>query len=224
MTTLILKIVADVLPEYLELYTERDRARRYGKGDFICVHRGDVTEYYINVDTRRLGRGNIMARAVFLDREAEVDRWVVARGFTGFTVPCVCRGKGRGVSCGEYEVRFEAVKDIPKNEGTRIFYGKLKEWTTDFIYVTEDMVKALDSMDMEPAVLDVNVKRGDRFVVAVPKDQWLKVKKDDGMGHKVLLDDDIMGVNGLQIRIDDVNYLLFGEFFAVDGNLKIYIE
>lgn len=225
MTGLILKIegVKDALS--IEFYIERDKSIKIYKEDLIKVFRGNDVEYYAPVDTNRLGRGHLMARVEFADKEImypEGIRPVVVSGFTGYTIPCM--GEGNTISCGGYTVSFEKVSDIPKNEGTKIYVGSVKKWVTGYEYITEEMIKNLAQREVKSFQDVLPVEAGDRFVIAIPKDWDLEAYKDNGFWGKVPFSTTIMGANGMELKINDISYKIYGEFITVGGNIKIYIE
>lgn len=224
MTGLIVRIEGIEKAASVTFYTERDRCVRYEKKNLIRVLEEKGVSYYAMVDTRFIGRGNIMARVVFLDEEADGTRKVVAEGYTGFSVPCVCEGMGNTIKCGDYEVAFAKVDDIPVNYGTKVYVGALGEWVTGYKYITEEMVKNNLVEHSIGSAVRMDVRSGDRIVVAVPKDRKIGVFKDNGFGEKTAFDEKIMGANGLEMKIDGVDYKIYGEFFIVDGELNFYIN
>lgn len=218
MTGLILKIegVKDALS--IEFYIERDKSIKIYKEDLIKVFRGNNVEYYAPVDTNRLGRGHLMARVEFADKEImypEGIRPVVVSGFTGYTIPCM--GEGNTISCGGYEISFEKVSDIPKSDAV-IHYG-----------VTIDDFDRIDlralSQAKEIKEIEVSFNAGEKVVILIPQDREEKAYKDNGFGGKIPFSTTIMGINGDIKNMDDGRrYKVFGEFMTVDGKLKIYIE
>ena len=218
MTGLILKIegVKDALS--IEFYIERDKSIKIYKEDLIKVFRGNDVEYYAPVDTNRLGRGHLMARVEFADKEImypEGIRPVVVSGFTGYTIPCM--GEGNTISCGGYTVSFEKVSDIPKSDAV-IHYG-----------VTIDDFDRIDlralSQAKEIKEIEVSFNAGEKVVILIPQDREEKAYKDNGFGGKIPFSTTIMGINGDIKNMDDGRrYKVFGEFMTVDGKLKIYIE
>jgi hypothetical protein len=218
MTGLILKIegVKDALS--IEFYIERDKSIKIYKEDLIKVFRGNDVEYYAPVDTNRLGRGHLMARVEFADKEImypEGIRPVVVSGFTGYTIPCM--GEGNTISCGGYTVSFEKVSDIPKSDAV-IHYG-----------VTIDDFDRIDlralSQAKEIKEIEVSFNAGEKVVILIPQDREEKAYKDNGFGGKIPFSTTIIGINGDIKNMDDGRrYKVFGEFMTVDGKLKIYIE
>lgn len=215
MTGLILQIegVANALS--VEFFIERERTIKLKKEDLIKVYRNEGVEYYAFVDSNILGRGHLMASVEFVDREVEFDRRVTVSGYTGYTIPCM--GNGNTISCGEYEVSFKKVNDIPKNDAM-IYYG-----------VTDDSFDRLDlrqlSATKNPIYAELNVVPGNRVVVLIPYDWEYTATKDNGFGGKVPFSTTIQGYNGDVFKYDDgMKYKTYGELMAVEGKIKIYIE
>ena len=225
MTDLILKIdgVKDALS--VECYIEREKSIKIDKEDFIKVFRNNAVEYYLPVDVNYLGRGHLMAAVEFVDRELAYpgkERRVTVSGYTGYSIPCM--GEGNTISCGEYEITFKKEKDIPKNEGTKIYVGAT-ERVVGYEYITEKMIKNLAQYDVKAMELSLLAQAGERFVVAIPFDRELKAYKDNGFGGRVPFSENPMGANGnIEVEVDGVRHKIYGEFFTTTGNLKIYIE
>lgn len=225
MTDLILKIdgINDALS--VEFYIEREKTIKFLKEDLIKVYKDNTIEYYAPVNANELGRGHLMAAVEFEDREPMYPgggRRVVVSGYTGYTIPCM--GEGNTISCGDYEVTFTKEKNIPVNEGTKIYIGAT-ERVVGYEYITENMIKNLAQYDVKAMGLSLLAQAGERFVVAIPFDQELKAYKDNGFGDKVPFFENPMGANGnIEVEVDGVRYKIYGEFFTTTGNLKIYIE
>ena len=231
MTGLIIEIKTNRKAEAVEFYVERDRAIRFTKNELIRVYTGGVERFFALLDAGKIGRGNLICRVEFTDKEAEWDRPVVVRGFTGLVIPCATQqgmcliGKGQELVCGDYKVKFEAMEDIPKNDGTNIFYGVIDAPIGGFEEITDQMLQGLTAKKVEPMMEIVEVKRGDKLVVAIPHDYDLKVYKDDGAGVPVKFSNSVMCANGeYSTVVDEVPYRLYGELFLVDGNVKMYIQ
>lgn len=201
----------------VEFYVERDRAVRLEKKDLIKVYRGQKMEYYASVDVEAVGRGNLIARVEFTENGEPF----FISGFTGVVIPY--GGEGKTISVKDYKVSFNKVDEIPLNDGV-CFYGIVNDYVPGYEFITADMVKALDAKPPVPAEEENGVSAGDKLVVAIPKDRHLTVYKGDGLGGKMVFSSKIMGANGLSLMIDDIEYLIYGEFVFVDGVIKIYIE
>lgn len=216
MTGLIFKIESSRMEQLLSLdfYIERDSSITIYKDDLVKVFLGDKVEHYAVVDANKLGRGNIICRAQFADYEvmyADGVRPVVACGFTGYTIPCM--GEGKTISCGEYEVAFTKVSDIPQGEAM-IYYG----------------ISDLDNPDLRDFVgvkeiseIEFTFNAGDSIVVAIPKDRGMVAKKNDGFGGRIDFSEEIKGANGKDTTLLGLPYKVYGEFMAVEGRLKVYI-
>lgn len=213
MTDLILKIEGVEKAKAVEFYIERDRTLRLGYDDLAKVDNENGLELYAKINALAMGRGHLMARVLF--------DGVVVDGFTGYTIPCM--GTGRTIACNGREVSFERAPNIP----TFIYIGLLQEWVKGYEYITEEMVKRLDRKNAVTFDEVIDVERGSRLVIAVPDlsaDGKLTVTKDNGFGGKTMFDTSIMGANGLKLKINGIDYNIYGEFFIVDGKIKIYIE
>ena len=221
MTGLIINIKGVDRAREIEFYVEREKSIILKKEELVKVFLDESVEYYAYIDTNKVGRGNLMARVVFEDKEAAFTREVVVSGYTGFSIPCM--GEGNTIACGDYEVTFSKEKDVPKNTGTRIFYGTIAE-IVPYEGITAEMVLALPSRDVEAFTEEIGVKRGDRIVIAIPYDSELKAYKDNGFGGAVEFSTSIMGVNGMELEIDEIKYNIYGELSTVNGYLKLYIK
>lgn len=223
MTGLILKISGIENADAVEFYTEKERSIRLKKDELVRVYRNNTVEYYALIDANKLGRGHLISSVEFTDCEVEWNRPVVVSGFTGYSIPCM--GDGNTISCGDYEVTFERVSNIPKNEGTHIYIGVVPDMVVAYNFITETMIKRLDKLDVEPMEYSISVKPGDRLVVAIPYDQSLKAYKDNGFGQAVSFGNSVMSANAdFELRVDDIKYKICGEFNAVEYNAKIYIR
>ena len=225
MTDLILGISGIDKALSVEFYIEREKTIRFLKEDLIKVYRGNAIEYYAPVNANELGRGHLMVAVEFEDKELMYPgekRKVMVSGYTGYAIPCM--GAGNTISCGEYEVSFNRVSDIPKNEGTRIYIGSVKRRIVGYEHITAEMVKELASYNVEQMESVETVDAGDRFVVAIPYDWDLTAYKDNGFGGKVAFSTSVMGANKMKLDINGVRYKIYGEFITVGGDIKIYIR
>lgn len=216
MTGLFIKIEGIENALSVEFYIERDNSIKIYKENLTKVFRGDKIEYYAYVDADKLGRGHLMCRAEFLDREnAYTSRPVVVTGFTGYTIPCM--GEGKSISCGGYEITFTRVSDIPKSDAV-IYYGVT---TDDFDRI--DMRELTGVKEIEEFELAFNA--GEKIVVLIPYDRDENAYKDNGFGDGMPFSENVMGKNGEVATMDDgMEYKVFGEFMTIDGTIKIYIE
>lgn len=127
--------------------------------------------------------------------------------------------------------------DIPIEETLYMYYGRINvqeaggKWI-QYNEITEDMIKtAVAVTKAEASTLDKTslglmsaTKPMDYLIVAVPKSKNYKVTKDNGIGGKVKWNEDISGSNGIDIIIDEKEYLLYGEVLLCQGQIFIYID
>lgn len=215
MTDLILKIdgIKDALS--VEFYIEREKTIKFLKEDLIKVCKDKGIEYYAPVNANELGRGHLMAAVEFEDREPMYPgggRRVVVSGFTGYTIPCM--GEGNTIACGDYEVSFERMSNIPKSDAV-IYYGIGDLENPD--------IRELNGIK-EINEIDFSFDAGDSIVVAIPKDRGTVAKKGNGFGGRIEFSEKINGANGKEMTLNGMAYKIYGEFMVVKGNLKVYIE
>ena len=115
----------------LDFYVERDRALHFEKGDLVFVY-DNGPEYYVCIDTDKVGRGALKCRAVIVDGE----RKVAVSGYTGFTIPCM--GEGATISCGGYLIEFSEAENLPQGGDVPDVDwpdgSNLDDYTTDGVY------------------------------------------------------------------------------------------
>ena len=64
----------------------------------------------------------------------------------------------------------------------------------------------------------------DYIIVAVPASKNYTVTKDNGIGGKMVFDEDTAGANGVDITINNVACKLYGEMLLSQGQLFIYVD
>ena len=64
----------------------------------------------------------------------------------------------------------------------------------------------------------------DYIIVAVPASKNYTVTKDNGLGGKMVFDEDTAGANGVDITINNVACKLYGEMLLSQGQLFIYVD
>ena len=64
----------------------------------------------------------------------------------------------------------------------------------------------------------------DYIVIAVPKAKNYTVTMDNGIGVKVQFNERYAGANGLDIKIDNIDYLLYGVTILSQAEIFIYID
>ena len=98
--------------------------------------------------------------------------------------------------------------------------------------ITESMIKNSTAMKQYPCSTigktsvgkETTTKAYDYIVVAVPKSKNYTVTMDNGIGEKVEFDEEYAGANGLPIKIDNIDYLLYGVTILSQGEVFIYID
>ena len=132
------------------------------------------------------------------------------------------------------EPTIEPVEPVEKQY---MYYGRINvqeaggRWI-QYNEITEDMIKtAVAVKKAEASTLNKTslglmsaTKPMDYLIVAVPKSKNYKVTKDNGIGGKVKWNEDISGSNGIDIIIDEKEYLLYGEVLLCQGQIFIYID
>jgi hypothetical protein len=119
-------------------------------------------------------------------------------------------------------------------EGARIYYGYIPVEVHNGIYatygeLTTEIIKDERNVFqiVEPQFLDKasigNVPENALIIVLVPEAGEYKVFKDNGMGSKENFDESVAGANGLFFEMDEINYMLYGEFAIVSGERFIYV-
>lgn len=213
----------------IEFYVERERSVKFSKDELLKVTTAEGVKHFAMIETSKMGRGSLMARAVVKDKEPHWgERPVVISGFTGYVIGnCLC-GIGGGFGCSGYSFAFRAVNDIPTDVNAKIYYGVIKEWVTDYKYITEEMVESLNVVPVgELSKVAVEMNAGDRLVVLVPRESGMVATKE-GLGESeastaMPFSTNIMGANGeLEISVKGVKYKIYGEFLPV--KVKMYIN
>ena len=120
-------------------------------------------------------------------------------------------------------------------EGTKARYGYIpydvhKGLFNSYEEITADLIKnenAVFTMIDPVSTGEISMGNIPEFaliIVLVPALANLKVSKNNGMGSRVKFDEDLAGANGISIIIDNVEYLLFGEFATISGERLIFID
>ena len=136
-----------------------------------------------------------------------------------------------------YEDDEPTIEPVEPVEKQYMYYGRINvqeaggKWI-QYNEITEDMIKtAVAVTKAEASTLDKTslglmsaTKPMDYLIVAVPKSKNYKVTKDNGIGGKVMWNEDISGSNGIDIIIDEKEYLLYGEVLLCQGQIFIYID
>ena len=234
----IIEVLFDSTEDFsVEFYVERERSQKFKKSELLKVETSEGVRYFANIDSRVLGRGNVMCRAEVYDKEAHwgADRPVVVHGFTGlFIGSCMCGASG-GFECHGYKFQFKCMNDIPKDINSRIYYGVVTSWVTGYEYITEQMINedvasgSISRVNVAPLTMKIRVNEGDRVVVLVPYEELMTAKKvvalNESFAQKVPFGTEVMGANGeIVLELDGVKYRLYGEFMVVSGEINISVE
>lgn len=114
-----------------------------------------------------------------------------------------------------------------------IYYGYIPQSVygnvTDFKDITIEMIKHEESSINEVKEIVGKTSLGVVpeacfMIVAIPKESNFIAKKDNGFGGLIPFDESILGVNGIEVEYDNVDYLVFGELTLVSGERFIYLE
>ena len=119
-------------------------------------------------------------------------------------------------------------------EGAKIYYGYIpvevhEGLFASFEQITPELIKDERNVFeiVEPQYLDKapigNVPANALIIVLVPEAGEYKVFKDNGMGTKENFDESVAGSNGIFFEMDEINYVLYGEFAMVSGERFIYV-
>lgn len=114
-----------------------------------------------------------------------------------------------------------------------IYYGFLPQSVYGQIFKFEDIT--LEMILNENSVIKTckeplektsvgNVPEAGIIVIAIPKESNFVAMKDNGFGGLMPFDESILGANGIQVKYDDVDYILYGEFSFVEGERFIYVK
>ena len=120
---------------------------------------------------------------------------------------------------------------VPEYDVTApMYYGVLDpkdfENIQSFKDLTDDMINSDSFMSTKPGQRSIplgHVEQGQFIVVAIPVIFDLIAVKDDGFGNYMEFDESVLGVNGIDVKLNGQTYLVFGEFSIVDGDRKIAI-
>ncbi len=131
---------------------------------------------------------------------------------------------------------FEMIKNSIPEEPViedKIVYGyvpyKEELGAIEYSDLTMEMIEEHGVME-EAEVAAMNktslglMPSGALVVIAVPADSNFVVTKDNGFGSKIPFDEEILGVNGMTIDFNGVDYKVFGELLLADAELFFYID
>lgn len=215
----------------LEFYVLKSKKVRFGKNDLIHVTHQGESMYFVPIDSKLLGQGDVKCKATIVDIERRYvsgRRIIELTRMTGLTLGlnCPCGVTEYDCECYEegYKLRFEAYEHIPIQDAVRIFYGAISTPISGYDHITAEMVKnfsSTDSMEHFP----VGFNSGDNVVILVNEDIKGKAYKDSGFGKLVSFDEGILGANGQYVLVlDGINYRIYGEKMLVSGEIYVTIN
>lgn len=115
----------------------------------------------------------------------------------------------------------------------KIFFGHIpyseEVGAIEYSDITMDIMKNHGVIqEVDVAVMDKTslglMPDGAMVVIAVPEESGFVVTKDNGFGSKMQFDEDILGVNGIVVDFNGVNYKIFGELLLADAELFFYVD
>ena len=114
-----------------------------------------------------------------------------------------------------------------------IYYGYIPQSVygnvTNFKDITlaminhEQSVMKTSKVMLEKASLGV-VPEACFMIVAIPKESGFVATKDNGFGGLIPFDESALGVNGIEVKYDNVDYVVYGEFSLISGERFIYVK
>ena len=126
---------------------------------------------------------------------------------------------------------------VSEKPSEKMYYGRLSiaevgGSVIQYNEITEEMIKTGAAITItEPQTLgktsialadDTNT--GDYLIVAVPASKNYTVTKDNGIGGKMVFDEETAGANGIDITINGLSYKLYGEIYLSPNEYFIYID
>ena len=135
-------------------------------------------------------------------------------------------------------VTFNIPQGISSNEsGKPIYYGRLSisevgGSVVQYNSITDAMIKngtnitkiTSQTLDRTSVGKQSETSKGDYIIVAVPNNEGYIVKKDNGLGGKIMFDKDVAGVNGIILNIDGNEYAIYGEILISPAEIFIYVD
>lgn len=110
---------------------------------------------------------------------------------------------------GNQVIQYNQITEAMINKG--VSDGKLTKTTPKTMGKTS-MGKFAETADM------------DYIIMIVPASKNYRVTKDNGIGGKVIFDEDTAGANGIDITINNVACKLYGEILLAQGEMFLYVD
>lgn len=222
----------------LSFFVHPNRRVTFRKSELVHIEMTDGDKYYAMLDTRRVGRGELMCDITIKDPEP---RWnggarpIVLRHSTGKIIGAPCGNSMKRTACEVYEegykVSFNFVWGLPKPEVAYIFYGHLVNQLTSYADITSDMLVSSENHIVSVSSGQMgktscgNMKPGDKVVVLIPADTDYSATKDNGFGARMAFSTAILGSNGENlVTIDGVQYRAYGEMMTAAGEMFVYVD
>lgn len=222
----------------LSFFVYTNRRETFRKSDLVHIEMADGDKYYVFLDTRKVGAGELKCDISIKDPES---RWpggarpVILRHSTGKVIGASCGNSYRNNTCNGYEegykVSFNFVWGLPKAEVAYIFYGHLVNQITSYADITSDMLVSPDNHIVSVPSGKMGktscgmMEEGDKVVVLIPVDTGYEATKDNGFGGQMAFDTQIMGSNGENVvTIDGVQYRAYGEMMTTEGEMFVYVN
>lgn len=121
--------------------------------------------------------------------------------------------------------------------GKPIYYGRLSisevgGSVIQYNSITDTMIKSgtnitritSQTLNRKSVGKQSTTSKGDYIIVAVPNNEGYIVKKDNGLGDKVMFDEDVAGANGVILNINENEYAIYGEILISPAEIFIYID
>ena len=122
-----------------------------------------------------------------------------------------------------------------------MYYGRLSYQDVggsviQYNQITEDMIKkgvtdgkltketSKTTMGKTSMGAIADTAAGDYIIMVVPAAKNYTVTKDNGIGGKVIFDEETAGANGIDITIDSVACKLYGEMLISQGEMFLYVD
>lgn len=221
----------------LEFYVHPNRREAFRKSDLVCIQNEEGNQYYVLLDSKRLGTGQLMCNVHIDDPEP---RWsggkrpVILKRNTGKVIgggPCNPTHAIQRDWVEGYKVDFNFVWGIPKPDVAYIFYGHLVNQLSSYADITSEMLVSPENHIVSVSAGKMGktscgvMEEGDKVVVLIPVDTSYQATKDNGFGGQMPFNSAILGSNGENVvEIDGVQYRAYGEMMTTEGEMFVYVN
>jgi hypothetical protein len=114
-----------------------------------------------------------------------------------------------------HEVIVQENNNMPINSFAEITMSMIKHGNSKMVEETPQK-KSRVSLGVVPEACYI--------IVVVPAACGYSVTKDNGMGGRVNFNEEDFGANGLAVKYNDIDYLIYGELTLISGERFIYID